>query len=252
MQRQITYRAATLAGLATNFFFGLLRASVMIALFGARNQVEGMSIQAAITYTALAQASIAYLALFGWYDLMSSVYTGQISADLLKPMNHFTFWMAQDLGRAVVNFVLRGVTILLFYGFFFDILLPSSISQILALMVSIILAWLISFSYRYLINLPAFWSPNALGFIRLGFGISWILSGFLMPLQFFPDWFERLSYLTPFPHMINTPIDIYLGLLTPTQVLNALVVQAGWIGLLFTTGQLVMRRGIRRLVIQGG
>jgi ABC-type uncharacterized transport system permease subunit len=45
IQRQFIYRAATLAGLATNFFFGLLRAAVMVALFGARPQVAGMSIR---------------------------------------------------------------------------------------------------------------------------------------------------------------------------------------------------------------
>jgi ABC-2 type transport system permease protein len=33
-QRQLTYRAATLAGLATNVFFGALRAYVLVALFG--------------------------------------------------------------------------------------------------------------------------------------------------------------------------------------------------------------------------
>ena len=33
IQRQLTYRAATLAGLATNFFFGLLRAAVLVALY---------------------------------------------------------------------------------------------------------------------------------------------------------------------------------------------------------------------------
>ena len=37
LQRQLTYRAATLAGLGTNFFFGILRASVMIALYGVRS-----------------------------------------------------------------------------------------------------------------------------------------------------------------------------------------------------------------------
>jgi ABC-type uncharacterized transport system permease subunit len=34
VQRQLTYRAATLAGLATNLFFGLLRAAVLLALRG--------------------------------------------------------------------------------------------------------------------------------------------------------------------------------------------------------------------------
>ncbi|MEA3339773.1 MAG: hypothetical protein U9R15_07390 [Chloroflexota bacterium] len=33
---QFTYRAANLAGLATNFIFGLLRAAVLVALYDAR------------------------------------------------------------------------------------------------------------------------------------------------------------------------------------------------------------------------
>ena len=43
-QRQLTYRAATLAGLATNFFFGMLRASVIIALFHGNSEIAGMTI----------------------------------------------------------------------------------------------------------------------------------------------------------------------------------------------------------------
>ena len=45
-QRQITYRTANIAGLVTNVFFGLLRASVMVALFGARDAVAGYSVRA--------------------------------------------------------------------------------------------------------------------------------------------------------------------------------------------------------------
>jgi ABC-2 type transport system permease protein len=81
-QRYLTYRAATIAGLITNIFFGLLRASVLIALYDARPEVAGISIQGAITYTGLTQAIIAYLAIFGWWDLMQSVNTGEVAADL--------------------------------------------------------------------------------------------------------------------------------------------------------------------------
>lgn len=52
-QRQITYRAATLAGLATNFFFGLLRVAVLVALYNEQNEVAGLTMTDAITFTAL-------------------------------------------------------------------------------------------------------------------------------------------------------------------------------------------------------
>jgi ABC-type uncharacterized transport system permease subunit len=52
----------------------------------------------AITYVALSQGMIAFLFIFGSYDIMQSVYTGSIGADLLRPMPLFWLWMARDLG----------------------------------------------------------------------------------------------------------------------------------------------------------
>jgi len=86
-QRQLTYCPATLAGFTTNFFFGMLRASVIIALFHGQSEIAGMTITDAITYTALTQAAIAFLSLFSWYEVMDSVYIGAVSSDMLKPMS---------------------------------------------------------------------------------------------------------------------------------------------------------------------
>jgi ABC-2 type transport system permease protein len=252
IQRQFIYRAATLAGLATNVFFGLLRAAVMVALFGARTQVSGMSVQDAITYTGLSQACIAFLSLFSWFEIIQSVDSGQVGADLLKPMDYFLFWGAQDLGKALVNLALRGLTIMVFYALVFQISVPDNPAQWIALCFSVILAWMISFGWRFLTNLSAFWSPNSVGICRLFYALSWFMSGFFMPLRFMPDWFVRLCALTPFPSMINTTIEVYLGLLKGPELLQALFTQAAWALGLALLGQLVLRSGVRRLVIQGG
>ena len=82
---QLTYRAATIGSLVTTLFFGLLRAYVLVALFGEQEAVAGISLQGAITYSGLVQGLIAYLAIFGWYDLMNAVDSGEISTDLLRP-----------------------------------------------------------------------------------------------------------------------------------------------------------------------
>lgn len=251
-QRQLTYRAATLAGLATNFFFGLLRVAVMVALYGARTEVAGMDLAAAITYTGLAQAVITYLSIFGWYDLMRSVNSGEVAADLLRPLGYFRYWLALDLGRAVTAFLLRGLTIMIFYALVFAITVPHGFVQWGALLVTLLLSWLLSFAWRFLVNLTAFWTPNAIGVGRFAFGIAWVLSGFFMPLRFFPDWFQTLCHLTPFPSMVNTTIEIYLGLLTGGALVWALAVQLFWIIVLIAICQLTLRAGVRKLVIQGG
>ena len=251
-QRQLAYRAAAVAGLATNFFFGFLRASVLVALYGARPEVAGMTVQDAITYTGLTQAIIGFLSLFHWFDLMNTIYTGAVSSDLLKPMGYYRFWLAQDLGRALAQVLLRGLPMMALYALVFDVTYPRSAGQWLALAAALLLAWLVSFSYRFLVNLAAFWAPNAAGIGRFAFMLSWFLSGFFMPLRFFPEWFVRLCYLTPFPHMINSVVEIYLGVLTGPEMVWALLGQAAWVLVLVATGQLVLRSGVKRLVILGG
>lgn len=251
-QRQITYRAATVAGLLTNFFFGVLRASVLVALYGQREVVAGIDIQGAVTYTGISQAVIGFLSLFSWVELMNTIYTGAVASDLIKPMGYYRFWLAQDFGRAIGQVVLRTIPIMLGYALLFDITYPRSFGQWLALAVSAVLSWLLSFSFRFLVNLSAFWVPNATGISRFAFILMWFFSGFLMPLRFFPEWFVRAISFTPFPYMVNTMIEVYLGLLEGADLYLALLVQFAWIVALVLVGQLVLRAGVRKLVILGG
>ena len=176
---QLTYRMANLAGLATNFFFGLLRAAVLVALFGAHNEVAGIHISAAITFTGLSQATIACLSFFGWWDVMRSVYSGDIAGDLLKPMSYFAFWLARDLGRALASLLVRGVTIMLAYALMFDITTPQSAGQWALVGIALLLSLLVSFAWRFLVNLAAFWTPDSRGIGRLAFTLSWFLSAMM-------------------------------------------------------------------------
>jgi ABC-2 type transport system permease protein len=252
IQRYLSYRAAALAGLSTNLFWGLLRAALMIALYAQQPEVEGMTVRDAVTYTALTQAVISYLALFGWFDLMNSIYTGAVATDLLKPIGYYQLWLAQDFGRALTQFLLRGLPLVAAYSFFYPITLPDSLAQWMGFGMAMFLGLLLSFSYRFLVNLSAFWVQNAIGIGRMGFFAPLFLSGFIIPLRFMPDWFADLCWITPFPHMVTTIVDVYLGLLTGNQLILSLGYQLLWIGVLYLVCQVVLRMGIRRLVILGG
>ena len=251
-QRQLTYRAAALAGLATNVFFGALRAYILIALFGARENVAGYSIPAVITYTALTQALIGYIALWGWWDVVRSIRTGDIAADLSRPMDFFWYWCAQDVGRALAQMLMRGVTIMLIFALFYPILLPPTLTHWLALCGSLIFSLLISFAWRFLYSLAAFWTQDAIGIGRFATSIASFFSGFLMPVAFMPDWLIPLMHLTPFPAIVNTPIEIYLGIVGESRLPAALIEQALWLILLVVVARLVFAYGVRKLVIQGG
>jgi ABC-2 type transport system permease protein len=250
--RHLTYRAAAVAGLATNFFFGLLRAAVLLALFGEAQEVAGYTQRDAVTYTGLTQAVIAYLGIFGWYDLMRAVHSGEVAADLLRPLNLFTLWLAHDLGRALAALLLRGLGIMLLYALVFDLSAPVGPLAWLALLVAVALSWLVSFAFRFLVNLAAFWTPNALGIGRFFFYLGLFLSGFLMPLDLFPDWLQRAAAVTPFPYMLDTVVGIYLGVTGPSELLGALLLQLAWVLGMMVAAQLLLRSAVRRLVVLGG
>jgi ABC-2 type transport system permease protein len=232
-------------------FFGLLRASVLLALLNGQS-TNGWNASDVVTYVVLTQAIMMFVSIFGWTDLMNAVYRGEIATDLLRPMSLFGFWFAQDVGRALAALLLRGVTILVISSFVFHIKLPSNLTQFLALLLSMVLALTISFAIRFIYNLAAFWSPDARGFARFASVIGMFASGFLMPLRFFPDWVQQVLNFTPFPHVMNTIIEIYVGSYSGNQLLEALLTQTFWAIALVILAQIILARASKRLVILGG
>lgn len=251
-RQQMTYRTALVAGLFTNLFFGILRASLLIALYQGETSVNGMDVGGAITYVALSQAMIAYLTIFGNTEMGRTVSDGSIASDLIKPVHFILLWLGRDLGRSLVNFVVRGLFFIGLFSLFYTLYFPTGVGTWFLFVISLIFSWLLNFFWRMLVNLGAFWSPDIQGFARLAFGFSQLFSGFVLPLRLLPDWFSRLSNWTPFPGMMNHPMEIYLGIYSPSQLLGAFGHQLVWLFILVFLCLVLFRLGIRRLVIQGG
>jgi len=251
-QRQVTYRSATLAGFATNLFFGVVRAAVMIAVYGAQPSVAGYSLRDAITYTGITQGMIAMVALWGWYDVIRSIKSGEIAADLSRPFDYYSFWLAQDVGRAIYQFLARGLTIMIAYALLFGISTPASIRQWVLLLLSLTFATLLSFAWRFLVNAAAFWMTDAAGFARMSYFLVLFPSGFFVPIAFMPSWLQTLCRATPFPGFIDTPMTIYLGRAQGAEAIGLILVQGIWLLALTGLGRLVLEAGQRKLTIQGG
>ena len=158
----------TSPGWLTNLFFGALRAYVLIALYGLRPEIAGYTLTAAITYTGLTQAILRAVQIFGWQDLMKTVRSGDIASDLAKPFDYYSFWLAQDMGANVVHLIVRGIPIMLVYAVATPMVWPSDVNAALAFAFSLLLAMLVSFAWRFCVNITALWSADALGFARLG------------------------------------------------------------------------------------
>lgn len=251
-RRQFAYPQAALWGLLTNSFFGLLRIAVLVALFGSSPQVAGYTVQDAITYAGLTQTLIAALALFGWTDFMRAVHRGEVVTDLLRPHDPLAFWAAQDAGRAAGQFVLRGLPMLALFTLVFGATLPAGAAGWAVTVPSVLLAWALSFLFRFVVNCAAFWTADAVGVGRFAWALWGLGCGFLMPLAFFPPWLQGVLAWTPFPAMLNTPVELWLGVKTGPGAWTALGMQLTWTAALYVLARTVLTRGLRRLEVAGG
>jgi ABC-2 type transport system permease protein len=79
-----------------------------------------------------------------------------------------------------------------------------------------------------------------------------LFSGFIIPVGFFPGWLKAIAYATPFPSMVQVPIDLFVGKTGGLDLVEALAVQGAWLVGLLLVCRAALAAGTRRLVIQGG
>jgi ABC-2 type transport system permease protein len=253
-RRYSSYRAATLGGAVSNSVWGLLRVAVMTgAVSAAGGTLAGYDRRQAITYAWVSQALIGPICVFAWTELALRVRTGDIAVDLARPVDLQAQFLLPDLGRAAYVFLPRGLPPLLVGWATTGIWLPGAPWAWAAAMLSLLLAIGISFGGRYLVNLSAFWLLDTRGPVTTYVMVSSVLAGMYVPVQWFPGWLHTLAACTPFPSMLQTPLDLFAGVVTePAAALRLLAVQAAWLLGLLATGRAVQARATRKLVVQGG
>ena len=135
-RRQLVYRWANLAGLATNIFFGVIVSYVYIALFQANGQahaeVNGFTLHDTLRYIWLVQALIMVVLPFGWFDLMLTIRSGEVVSDLSKPSDFFWYWFSRESGRNVYYLLFRCIPTYLAGMLLFGIGAPTELGPLAA------------------------------------------------------------------------------------------------------------------------
>ncbi|WP_114855212.1 ABC-2 family transporter protein [Brachybacterium sp. YJGR34] len=248
-----TYRMATAAGVFTNTIFGFIRASIMFAaITSAGGELSGYTIAQAATYVWLGQALLAPIEAFGTREVSQRVHQGDIAIDLLRPTPFLGLYYAQKLGRSSFLLLGRGVPPLAVGAIVTGLALPTDPRSYLLGTLSLLLAITLAFLADMLVNLAAFWLLETRGLTVVYTAVMNLLSGFLIPIVWFPDWLLAIARATPFPSMIQTPIDTLSGRIAPAEALGLVAVQVGWVAALALAAHLVLTAGVRSVEVQGG
>lgn len=249
-RRHSTYLTASLAGLFTNTVFGLLRVAVLLAVLEQGGRVAGYDPGSVSAFVWLGQGLLSVVLVWGNGELAERVRSGDIAIDLARPWNLQLALLAMDLGRAGHAVLFRFLPQIAFGALLFPFRWPQQPWLTVPLFVaSVVLATVVSAQLRLLLDLAAFWLLDVRGVRTVYNGVGNVLSGLTVPLAFFPDAVLVAIYATPFPTMLQTPIDVFTERDGGWWLLAG---QGFWAVVLLGVGRLVLAHATRKLVVQGG
>jgi ABC-2 type transport system permease protein len=247
-QRQTSYRLALAAGLATNAFFGVVRTAVFSALYRQRGQVAGLDLADALTYVWVLEGMFAVVWAPWVWELAEAVRSGEFTVELLRPGDPYLRLLAFDLGRTLSVIVTRAAPTLAVAALVLPLRLPETLGGLALLAVSLVLAAVVSFQFRFLFNSAAFWTPDYRSMFLLVFPVLWLASGFVIPVDYFPAGLRTLVDWSPLVPLLMAPVRVATG----RAARPALAGQVAWVLVLWLLGRLVLAVAGRRLAVHGG
>lgn len=253
-RRHSTYRAATYAGVFTNTIFGFIKAYVLIAVFASRGgaPVNGLDVRDAVTFAWLGQAFYVVIAVPG-LDLAERIRTGDVVSDLYRPRDLQAWWLAHDVGRLGYQVLVRSAVPTVVGALFFDLRFPSSPFVWLAFAGAFVAAELVCYAHRFIMSLLTFWSLNYVPLHQAAAVLIFFFSGLLVPVTLFPEWLQQVAAFTPYPSMMQVPVEVLLGKHAGfVDTAQALGSQLLWAVVLLGIGRVVLSRATRKVIVQGG
>lgn len=252
----LQYRAAAAAGVATQFAWGFLTVLLYKAFWEADPASFPMGIAQVTSYMWLRQA---FLALFNSWTvdntILSDITGGNIAYELTRPMDLYALWFTRNISMRAANVTLRFLPVLIVAALVpapWGMSLPADVPAALGFLLTMFLGALVTCAVVMFIYIFTFFTMQPMG-VRMVFNaVAEFCGGNLVPLPFFPPALAAFLEYTPFAAMQNIPFRIYSGHIAGWEILRCAGMQLGWLAVLVLLGSLLMKKALKRAVIQGG
>ncbi len=259
-QVTLQYRAAALAGFATQCWWGGLKIMIYAAFFATGARLAPMSLAHTITYTWLSQA---FLLLEPWNadpEVAEMVRSGAVAYERLRPLDAWGWWYARALAwqaarilpRAGLMFALAAIVLPLVGLGRWSLAPPAGLAASGLFLASLAAAALLSASMIVLLDIIVVAAMTDRGANVLAAPLAGLLSGGILPLAFFPAWMVGPLRLQPFAGLVDIPFRIYFADLAGAGALAAIALQLGWFVVLALAGRWALAAAMARLQVQGG
>ncbi len=248
----IVYRFGFLFSIVGNLVYLGVAYYLWKSIYRSSETIRGLTFNETFIYVALGSAIFILLKTYTDWYIHFEIREGAIATYLTKPIDYQLYALAANLGSVLMNLTAISIPTLLVMVFIFKVKFTFGLGLFL-FPISLLLAFLISFSIDYFIGLLGFYSESVWGLSITKEIIVSVFSGALIPLQFFPDVIQNVLYWLPFQAIYHTPLMMVTRPAQGVDVfLPMLLIQLGWAIFLFILTRLFYHQAIKVLRIAGG
>ena len=247
-RRHSTYRVATAAAVLENTVISMLRGLVYVAVVEASGSVD-LGTSEAITFAFVSGMIESSFWIVAPMEIGERIRSGDVITDLYRPVDFQAWWLASEAGRCAFALLAKGAPQLVLGMVVFDLATPRSLGSLLLFVVSVALAFLVVFAWKFTVALVGFWLLDVRGITSLAGALVTVTSGALLPLALLPDGIGGALRWLPPAAMITTPFELFAG---GVAVAPRLATQAAWAIVLLVVGRVVLARAVAKVVVQGG
>ncbi len=250
-QNKMTYRLEFFMGIINTVMTIVVYLCIYKALYAGAEEIDGISFSMVATSFVI---SLGLSNAFGFNEmfLQDRVHSGSITNEFLKPVNFVFRMLSENVGEGIFKIVFNFVPAVIFTLLYTKLCPPKSVLHLLLMLVSVVLGYLILWLISFVIQTWCFWLFSVWGIITIKNVFVNILSGALIPLWFMPPVLQKIISFTPFQSIYFTPVQIYLGNVEGMELLTSVGVQLLWIAVLSLIANAFWKKGVKKLVIQGG
>ena len=248
----LAFRLRYYTGVITYFINVTVYYFIWKAVYSYDPHFTGMDFSQMVTYVAVGWVIRSLY--FNNIDshMAQDIIEGKISMAMLKPVSIQWSYIARSLGESAFRLIMLTAPTALVIGFVFPIVPPASAAHFAAFLVAVVFSVLIVAGLNFIVGSCAVSLKSILGLLRAKFWMMELLSGLLVPVTLFPSPLREMSGWLPFQHIGFTPLMIYLGRLTWSEIARTFALEMGWIVFLLLFGAWFWRTLSKKITIHGG
>lgn len=252
IQTALAYRFNVISTILIQCLIMYAMSCFWIAAYNGTEAVSGVSQRDMLTYTTISVIMGNLLTMGVQNRIADNVRSGSVALDMLKPVNIYGIYLAEDMGDFLVAFFQKAIPLLLVGTILFGFPAPKSLVHFILFLFSFIVGYLINWILAALLGLCAFKTMHLGPLANIKGFIMKLLSGSIFPLWFFPSGFRAGIELLPFVNIYQLPLGIYIGQYTMEEILFRTVLQLVWCVMLWLIFDVLQKKMAAVVLIQGG